>query len=110
MDSISNIQRDMLARLEQLSAAAQGGVVRPAMAFDSSEVGGVSQAFAHLIKAVDADQHRASDAVRAVELGESEDLVGAMVDSQKASVSFSALLQVRNKLTTAFDEIMRTPL
>ena len=72
--------------------------------------GGIGLAFEDLIRAVDADQHRASESVRAVEMGESEDLVGAMVDSQKASVSFSALLQVRNKLTSAFDEIMRTPL
>ncbi|WP_280522434.1 flagellar hook-basal body complex protein FliE [Cellvibrio mixtus] len=33
-----------------------------------------------------------------------------MIESQKASVSFSALMQVRNKVTSAFEEIMRTPL
>ena len=58
----------------------------------------------------DAQQHQASAAMAAVDSGKSEDLVGAMIDSQKASVSFSALLQVRNKLTNAFDEIMRMPL
>jgi len=46
----------------------------------------------------------------AVDSGKSDDLLGAMIDSQKASVSFSALLQVRNKLTTAFDDVMRMPL
>jgi flagellar hook-basal body complex protein FliE len=36
--------------------------------------------------------------------------VGAMVASQKAGLSFSALMQVRNKLMTGFDDIMRMPL
>ena len=46
----------------------------------------------------------------AVDSGQSDDLAGAMIESQKASVAFSALLQVRNKLTTAFDDVMRMPL
>lgn len=33
-----------------------------------------------------------------------------MIESQKASVSFSALMQVRNKLSSAFDDIMKMPL
>lgn len=45
-----------------------------------------------------------------VDSGRSDDLAGAMIESQKASVAFSALLQVRNKLTTAFDDVMRMPL
>lgn len=45
----------------------------------------------------------------AVDSGRSTDLVGAMLQSQRASVSFSALLQVRNKLATAFDDIIRMP-
>ncbi len=39
-----------------------------------------------------------------------QELVGAMVASQKAGLSFSALMQVRNKLMTGFDDIMRMPL
>jgi len=62
------------------------------------------------MRSVDAQQHQAGAAMAAVDSGKSDDLVGAMIDSQKASVSFSALLQVRNKLTTAFDDVMRTPL
>ena len=55
-------------------------------------------------------KHQAGAAMAAVDRGESDDLVGAMLESQKASVSFSALLQVRNKLSTAFDDVMRMPL
>ncbi|MBY6185933.1 flagellar hook-basal body complex protein FliE [Marinobacter hydrocarbonoclasticus] len=62
------------------------------------------------VNAISADQNR-SDAMRtAVDLGRSDDLVGAMVASQKASLTFSALVQVRNKLVTAFDDVMKMPL
>ena len=43
-------------------------------------------------------------------MGTSDDLTGAMIESQKASVAFSAMLQVRNKLTQAFDDVLNTPL
>ncbi|MGL5186469.1 MAG: flagellar hook-basal body complex protein FliE, partial [Plesiomonas shigelloides] len=39
----------------------------------------------------------------------SQDLVGAMVASQKASLSFTALVQVRQKLMTAYDDVMKMP-
>lgn len=110
MDSITQVRMEMLTRMQQFSSVAQGGAVREAMRLDEERPGSIGASFEHLIRAVDADQHRSSEAQRAVEMGLSDDLVGAMIDSQKASVSFSALLQVRNKLATAFDEILKTPL
>ena len=62
------------------------------------------------VRAVDAQQHRSGALMAAVDSGQSDDLVGAMIESQKASVSFSALMQVRNKLSSAFDDIMKMPL
>lgn len=108
MSSILQVQQQMLGQLSQLQSQAAQSPIRPAM--HVQDVPAVSTVFAEAIKAVDAQQHQASKQVAAVELGHSSDLVGAMVQSQKASVAFSALLQVRNKLTTAFDDIMRTPL
>lgn len=55
-------------------------------------------------------QHTAGAMMTAIETGQSDDLVGTMVASQKASLSFSALVQVRNKLVAAFDDIMRMPI
>ena len=55
-------------------------------------------------------QNLASDARRAVELGESEDLVGAMVASQKASITFDVMLSVRNKVLTAYQDLIKMPL
>ena len=55
-------------------------------------------------------QNLARDARRAVELGESEDLVGAMVASQKASITFDVMLSVRNKVLTAYQDLIKMPL
>jgi flagellar hook-basal body complex protein FliE len=76
------------------------------------EVGGSS--FADMLgNAVNkvADTQKASDQLaNAFEIGTSGvDLTDVMVASQKASVSFQALTQVRNKLTQAYQDIMQMP-
>ncbi|CFQ54135.1 flagellar hook-basal body complex protein FliE [Yersinia frederiksenii] len=69
-----------------------------------------SQVFNHAINSVDNLQHVASNQQTAMDMGISDDLTGTMLASQKASVAFSAMVQVRNKLTTALDEVMNTAL
>lgn len=110
MSAISQVQQGLLSQLEQLSQIAEGGVIKPAMQMPGAQQGGIATAFEDALRAVDADQVKASESMAAVDSGQSEDLVGAMIDSQKASLSFTALLQVRNKLSGAFDDIMRMPL
>lgn len=68
-----------------------------------------SQAMTGVLNTVNQHQKIASDKVTAVELGKSDDLVGAMVASQKASLSFSALMQVRNKVVASFEDVMKMP-
>ena len=58
---------------------------------------------------VNQHQSLASQKMTAVETGKSDDLVGAMVASQKASLSFNALMQVRNKVVMSFEDIMKMP-
>lgn len=41
-----------------------------------------------------------------VDMGKSDDLVGAMLASQQASLSFSALVQVRNKVASGVNDLM----
>ena len=111
MNSITQVQQDMLGQMEQLKGLAGTAPVRPAQTF-ALQPGdaGFGEAFDKVVRAVDAQQHQSSAATAAVDSGQSDDLVGAMIESQKASVSFSALMQVRNKLATAFDDIMKMPL
>ncbi|MFV3366917.1 flagellar hook-basal body complex protein FliE [Pseudomonas sp. NY15435] len=112
MSSIMQVQQDMLDRMNRYADLASGPAVRPAaqLATQLDESQGIGASFEQALRSVDAEQHQSSAAMAAVDSGQSDDLVGAMIQSQKASVSFSALLQVRNKLTGAFDEIIRMPL
>lgn len=124
MSSIVQVQQELLGRMDQIKQAATGPAIAPASHFgvegtegvegvSSVELGsqdGFRTAFADIFQSIDAQQHKASAMAEAVDSGASDDLVGAMVESQKASVAFSALMQVRNKVTGAFEEVMRMPL
>ncbi|MFL6675698.1 MAG: flagellar hook-basal body complex protein FliE [Massilia sp.] len=61
------------------------------------------------IASVDNDERVAADRMGAVDSGKSDDLVGAMLSSQQASLSFSMLMQVRNKVMGAVDELLKLP-
>lgn len=54
-------------------------------------------------------QSDASAAATAFERGETTDIAAVMLAKQKASVSFEATLQVRNKLLSAYRDIMSMP-
>ena len=110
MSSILSVQQNMLGQMEHAKNLIQNPVIQPAAVFDQATVGGIGAAFEQAMRSVDSQQHVASKAMAAVDSGQSDDLAGAMIESQKASVAFSALMQVRNKLTTAFDDMMRMPL
>lgn len=111
MNPISQVQQDLLGRMEQMKNVGETASIKPAQAFaGQAGEGGFTTAFDDAVRAVDAQQHRSGALMAAVDSGQSDDLVGAMIESQKASVSFSALMQVRNKLSSAFDDIMKMPL
>ncbi|MCL4171007.1 UNVERIFIED_CONTAM: hypothetical protein GTU68_029682 [Idotea baltica] len=42
--------------------------------------------------------------------GESTDLVGTMVASQKANLGFQALVATRNRVVSAYQDIMNMPI
>ncbi len=65
-----------------------------------------SQVFQGALAQVDGAQHQADVRQTAVDMGKSDDLAGAMLASQQAALSFSALVQVRNKLATGLNDIM----
>lgn len=56
---------------------------------------------------VNAAQQRSSDLAAAYERGEVTDIAQVMMARQESSVAFEATLQVRNKLLSAYQEIMR---
>ena len=66
-----------------------------------------SSVLSRSIDAVNGLQQEASSLKTAYELGDGEiDLPTVMVATQKASLSFEAVVEVRNKLLNAYQEIM----
>lgn len=82
----------------------------PSIELNDASTVSFSDAMRDVVGRVNDQQNVSSKLMTAVDTGQSDDLVGAMVASQKAGLSFSALMQVRNKLMTGFDDIMRMPL
>ncbi len=97
-------------------------VVREAPPEAAQEIGQVGQSreaqgpnfgsmLKHAIDGVNETQQTASKLANAYERGDpSADLTRVMIASQKASVSFQALTQVRNKVVQAYEDIMKMPL
>ena len=62
------------------------------------------------VNKVNETQQTSSQLATAFEMGQSGgDLSDVMIASQKASVSFQAMTQVRNKLVQAYQDIMQMP-
>jgi len=79
-----------------------------------SDVGNGSD-FASMLKqsidSVNQSQQASSKLTEAFETGRSDvSLAEVMIASQKASVSFQAMLQVRNKLIDAYKDVMSMPM
>ena len=78
-------------------------------------VGNDSGDFAAMLKqsidAVNQTQKQSTQLASAFESGQSDvSLAEVMIASQKASVSFQAMLQVRNKLVDAYKDVMSLPM
>ena len=94
-------------RSMQMDAMAQ-----PKSVAQAPEVGPSSFAdmLGQAINKVSDTQQASNQLATAFEIGKSGvDLTDVMVASQKASVSFQALTQVRNKLVQAYQDIMQMP-
>lgn len=96
-----------LARLEQDALHLASGLAQPGT---PPAPQGFAQSMADALRGIDARDQEASAQIAAVERGESDDLVGAMLASQQASLSFSMLMQVRNKVVGAVDELIKLQL
>lgn len=68
---------------------------------------GPGNAIRDFVLEVDAKQKEAGDMRAAVLSGQSNNLHRTMIASQEASVSFSLMVEMRNKLMEAYQEIMR---
>ena len=96
----------LLGEMQRLAATADA---RPLEAVPES--GGFADLLKSSIDAVNEAQTSASDMAAALERGEkSVTLPEVMIALQKASLSFQAMTEVRNRLVSAYQEIMNMPI
>lgn len=100
---------DIRAVVDELRHVA-AGLGEPAGGATSGAPQRFASAMVDALHDVDGQGRAAAERIADVESGRSDDLVGAMLASQQASLSFSMLLQVRNKVMGAVDELTKLPL
>lgn len=95
----------LLSELRAQSALAAGKTASPQ---ETSQVD-FGQVLKSTIEEVNTAQQASQDLQKHFELGdEGVNLQDVMVSLQKASLSFQTMVQARNKLVTAYQEIMNT--
>jgi len=68
-----------------------------------------AQALRAAVQEVNGLQASAGDAAAAFERGDTTDIAAVMLAKQQASIGFETTLQVRNKLLSAYKDIMSMP-
>ena len=105
LQQVLDLRRQILERSDALRALDQatktGGAVLPQAG------GGFATALQGAVENVNASQLRAADVAAAYERGDVTDVTQVMLARQEAGVAFEATLQVRNKLLSAYQDIMR---
>jgi flagellar hook-basal body complex protein FliE len=95
----------ILAQMRTMSLQAAGPVRETGRNTDFSAI------LQQSIAAVNNTQQNAEKMTEAFEIGTANiSLADVMVSTQKADVSFQAMLQVRNKLVDAYHDVMNMPM
>lgn len=93
------------AALQKAAGVGQAGAPGAAGPAETSFGGALSGALAQ----VNDLQAKSADMSSSYERGETTDIAAVMLSREKASVGFQATLQVRNKLLSAYKDIMSMP-
>ncbi len=110
-----NLRSDVQSVLAQMRALrAEMGALEATPAQDKAAPAEPTGSFSTMLRAaidsVNSTQQASSDLASAFARGETDDLVGVMLASQKSSVSFQGMVHTRNRLVSAYQEIMQMPI
>lgn len=108
VDRVMALRAQILERNAALSRATQapaGAGAAPATAAPGSFASSMQTALSR----VNETQQKASALTEAYDRGETVDIAKVMLARQEASVGFEATLQVRNKILSAYKDIMSMP-
>ncbi len=100
----------LLAEMRALAAQAQSLDDRAGANVEAVPQARFKDLLGDSVDAVNQAQSRAKELASAFEAGdENVDLAQVMISLQKASLSFNAMTEVRNKLVSAYQEVMNMP-
>ncbi len=105
IDRVMQLRAQILERNQALARASAAPAEAPAAKGPSSFADTLEGA----LKSVNETQQEASRLSESYERGETVDIAKVMLARQQASVGFEATLQVRNKLLSAYKDIMSMP-
>lgn len=106
--------RDMQAQIQDgAPSAIQDGIALKDVGASASlkaEGSGFGSMLKQAVDAVNETQAKSGELQKAFEMGDPNvDLTEVMIQMQKSSVSFEAMTQVRNRLVTAYQDVMNMP-
>ncbi len=106
----------VLAQMRSLQQAAQGRELLQATevpesdSLQKTDSTGFGELLKSAVDSVNEVQQEAGQLSNAFMRGETQDLVKVMVSLQKANIGFQAMVQVRNRMVSAYQDIMNMPI
>jgi len=109
-DRVMALRAQILERNEALQRANSiAGAPAPSAPATTGASGGFGATLEAALKSVNETQTAAKAISESYERGETVDVAKVMLARQQASIGFEATLQVRNKLLSAYKDIMSMP-
>lgn len=97
------------AALQQANRSAEAAGAGGVAGAGKAAAGGFTATMHDALQAVNNLQSTGGEAAARWERGETSDIAAVMLSRQKASLAFEATLQTRNRLLTAYRDIMNMP-
>jgi len=107
MSPVGNVSPLFAGALTRIDAPLPKTALTPSGPLTAAPADGFGQMLDGLVSTVSAKQNTADAITRKVLLGDSDQLHQSVIAMQEASVAFSMMVQVRNKLVDSYQELMR---
>ena len=109
IDRVMALRQQILERNQALSRTAQNGPAGGVAATQAPQPTSFADSMTQALQQVNGQQQDAARLSDSYERGETVDIARVMLARQTAQVGFEATLQVRNKLLSAYKDIMNMP-
>jgi len=96
--------------IELLNPNQVQGLSNPTVKPSSRETESFERVLSESINKVNGLQLEADRQIEALSKGDQKDIHQTMISMEKAAISFELMMQIRNKIISAYDEIRRMPI